>query len=104
VHAALRRAPQGGEQLAPAWREQCYAIAVLAPAAVLLNWLTTGDHLVATLRRGYWPVAGLDLVLLVTAFIALYAAGKLRRREVAALSRSSRADDASLSGVQEAHG
>jgi uncharacterized iron-regulated membrane protein len=104
LHGALRRAPAGVEQLAPAWREQCYAIAALAPGAVLLNWITTGDHLVSTLRRGYWPVAGLDLVLLVTAFIAVVSAGKLRRREAAAQSRGRDADDSSLSGVQEAHG
>jgi hypothetical protein len=104
VHGALRRAPQGEERLAPAWPEQCYAVAVLAPLAVLLNWLTTGDHLVATLRRGYWPVAGLDLVLLVTACLAVFAAGRLRRREAAALGRAGGAEDSSLSGVQEAHG
>ncbi|WP_437569856.1 PepSY-associated TM helix domain-containing protein [Sorangium sp. So ce542] len=81
VHAALRSAPVQRAQLAPAWREQCYAIAGLAPAAVALNWVTTGDHLGRTVARGYWPVAGLDLALLGAAAVAVLAARRLRRRE-----------------------
>jgi hypothetical protein len=63
-----------------AWREQCTAIALLAVLAVLANWLTTGDHLLATLRSGNGPVAGTDLCLLTAAALALLAAHKLRRR------------------------
>lgn len=47
-----------------AWVEQSYAVAVLAIAAVLLNWITTGDHLLASLRNGSLAVAGVDLLLL----------------------------------------
>ncbi|MET0293150.1 MAG: PepSY-associated TM helix domain-containing protein [Steroidobacteraceae bacterium] len=65
---------------ARAWREQCWAVAVLAVTAVVANAATTGDHLVATISRGYWPVAGVDLVLLVAALIAARTALKLRRR------------------------
>jgi hypothetical protein len=68
-------------RIAPAWREQCWAVAALAIAAVLLNWITTGDHLLKTLGAGYWPVAGLDLALLATAGLAAVAALRLRRRE-----------------------
>lgn len=50
-------------------------------AAVLLNWITTGDHLVKTIGEGYWPVAGLDLALLASAALAAVAARKLRQRE-----------------------
>ena len=47
----------------------------------MLNWVTTGDHLIKTVSDSYWPVAGMDLVLLVGALIAAYAAYKLARRE-----------------------
>lgn len=78
---------------APAWREQCWAVAALAVLAVLLNWATTGDHLVKTIGDGYSPVAGLDLSLLVAAGLAVVAARRLRQRELG-LGRGQRADDA----------
>jgi uncharacterized iron-regulated membrane protein len=81
AHAWWRTAPVRLARVAPAWREQCWAIALLAVAAVLLNWATTGDHLLKTLREGYWPVAGMDLSLLTAALIAIVAAQRLRRRE-----------------------
>lgn len=81
AHAAWRSAPVAEARLAPAWREQCWAIAVLAVAAVALNWITTGDHLGKTLAEAYWPVAGFDLALLASAGLAVLAALRLRRRE-----------------------
>ncbi|MDF3020405.1 MAG: peptidase [Steroidobacteraceae bacterium] len=84
MHAASRSAAHAPTSASRAWREQCAAIAVLAPAAVLANWITTGDHLLATLGRGYWPVAGLDLALLVAGAIAATAAMHLSRRARAA--------------------
>lgn len=81
AHAFWRTAPVQQARIAPAWREQCWAVAALAVLAVLLNWVSTGDHLLKTLGQGYWPVAGLDLVLLASAVIALLAARKLQRRE-----------------------
>ncbi len=81
AHAFWRTAPVLQARLAPAWREQCWAVAGLAVLAVLLNWATTGDHLVKTIGSGYWPVAGLDLALLASAALALVAARKLRLRE-----------------------
>ena len=62
-----------------AWREQCAAIAVLAAAAVLLNGLTTGDHLFKTLSQAYWPVAGMDMLLLFGAGLALWSSRILGR-------------------------
>jgi len=41
--------------------------------------VTTGDHLLKTVLDGYWPVAGMDLLLLAGAGLALYAARKLSR-------------------------
>jgi len=66
-----------------AWREQCWAIAALALLAPVLNGVTTGDHLLKTLLEGYWPVAGMDLLLLAGAGVAIYAARKLSRSPVA---------------------
>ena len=80
LHAAYRTSPVLQARLAPAWAEQCWAIAGLAGAAVLLNWITTGDHLLRTMSMGYWPVAGVDLVLIVGVAIAVGAALRLQRR------------------------
>ena len=66
----------------PAWREQCWGLVALSISAVVLNWATTGDHLFKTIFTDtYWPVAGVDLSLLVCAFIGGWAALKLARRE-----------------------
>ena len=82
VHAWWRTVSVREGRIAPAWREQARVFAGLAVSAVLLNWITTGDHLVKTLFTDtYWPVAGLDLSLLVSAGLALTAAWQLRRRE-----------------------
>ncbi|RYY04635.1 MAG: PepSY domain-containing protein [Gammaproteobacteria bacterium] len=81
THAFLRSGPVAKGKLNPAWREQCLALAILAPVTVLLNWATTGDHLIKTLSEGYWPVAGLDLSILVSGALAFIAARHLRRKE-----------------------
>lgn len=82
VHAAARMGSASQIRINPAWREQCWAIAVLSLAAVALNWITTGDHLIDTLFADpYWPVAGLDLALLTSAAIAAWTARKLAWRE-----------------------
>ncbi len=84
LHAAWRSAPVARGLSNPAWREQCGMIAVMALSAVLLNWITTGDHLLRTLGAGYWPVAGVDLTLLAGGTIAAVTARTLTRRAVAA--------------------
>lgn len=84
LHAFARSAPVALGKINPAWNEQCWAIGVLAVSAVLLNWITTGDHLLRTLRELYWPVAGMDLALLFSAAIAFFAARKLKQRAEAA--------------------
>jgi len=82
LHAALRSGPVAHARINPAWREQCWALSVLAAAAVVLNGVTTGDHLVKTLfTHSYWPVAGVDLSLIMTALLAMAAARRLARRE-----------------------
>jgi uncharacterized iron-regulated membrane protein len=81
LHAFWRSAPVAQARINPSWREQCWAFALLAVAAVLLNWITTGDHLAKTLAEGYWPVAGFDLSLLASAGSAAWAARTLGRHE-----------------------
>lgn len=100
AHAFWRTAPVLRARIAPAWREQCWAVAGLAAGAVLLNWVTTGDHLLHTLGSGYWPVAGLDLSLVVCAVIALLAARELKRRETSGrgASPARHSDDANEAG------
>lgn len=81
AHAAWRTAPVAQARFAPAWSEQCWAAAALAVVAVVLNAVTTGDHLIKTIAEGYWPVAGVDLTLLATAAIAVKAGLRLRRAQ-----------------------
>lgn len=65
-----------------AWAEQCRAIAALAVLAVILNWVTTGDHLLRSLFvPRLWPVAGVDAGLLALAFVALAIGRWLSRAE-----------------------
>ncbi|MEM7136694.1 MAG: PepSY-associated TM helix domain-containing protein [Myxococcota bacterium] len=71
VHAWAR--PTG------AWVEQLRFIALLAFGAVVLNWATTGDHLLKTLSDPHWPVAGVDLLLLCTGVLALRAGKRVAR-------------------------
>jgi uncharacterized iron-regulated membrane protein len=75
-----------------AWAEQCWAIAVAALAAVALNAITTGDHLPRALANGLWAVAGMDLMLIAAALIAVLTARALgRRAEVARPSATTEA-------------
>lgn len=92
LHAGWRSAPVEQGLVSPAWREQCRALAVLCIAAPVLNWITTGDHLVRTIGAGYWPVAGFDIALLVAAGIAAYAAWRLRPGEAVARAVSATGD------------
>jgi len=73
VHAWLRPAR--------AWPEQCALLAVLALAAVVLNGVTSGDHLLRSLmHRHLWPIAGMDILLLIAAAAATVAAARTARR------------------------
>ena len=80
AHAFVRSAPVARGLINPAWREQCWAVAAMAVLAVGLNWATTGDHLAKTIANGYWPVAGVDLFLLISAVLAVVAARRLKLR------------------------
>lgn len=80
VHAASRGRT--------AWIGQTRLIAACSVVAVLLNWITTGDHLVAAVSSGLWAVAGVDLVLLTAAGIAAGAGKKLSSPPGMAVSAS----------------
>jgi len=68
-----------------AWREQAWASAALALAAVVANAVYTGDHLLATLGTGNLAVAATDLVLLVTAALAAWMARRIAPVAVASI-------------------
>lgn len=102
AHAAWRSAPVARAAFNPAWREQCWAAAVLAVAAVVLNWVSTGDHLVKTVFTDtYWPVAGVDLSLLAAAALSVVAARKLKLREQQAVVTSAAEQEVDVEHVGE---
>ena len=70
-----------------AWIEQCWAAAFLCVVAVFLNAMTTGDHIVRALIDGKVAVAGMDLVLIVSAGAAAYTAWRLQRRRQTVVPR-----------------
>jgi len=67
---------------AAAWREQAWAICVIALACVLLNSVTTGDHLIRTVSQRTWAVAGMDAMLLLLTLLAAWVAIRLGRKAV----------------------
>ncbi|MFT4101505.1 MAG: PepSY-associated TM helix domain-containing protein [Burkholderiaceae bacterium] len=99
AHAFVRSAAVARGRMNPAWREQCWAVAVMAVAAVLLNGITTGDHLIRTVRDGYWPVAGVDLFLLASAGIAMIAARKLKTKPEAKTMAAPRSKSAGVANA-----
>ncbi|HSW04720.1 PepSY-associated TM helix domain-containing protein [Aquabacterium sp.] len=102
-HAAWRRADPATQPARRAWREQCTAIAVLAVAAVLLNALTTGDPLFKTLAQGYWPVAGMDLMLLLGAGLALWTARRVGRSATRRVRAASLHPASATTATESAH-
>jgi len=75
VHAAAR----GGN----AWADQAVAIGLFSAAAVVLNWFSTGDHLIASIAEGLWAVAGTDLALIAGSGLGIWSALKLQRAQKA---------------------
>lgn len=80
AHALWRSLPLQPATRNRAWEEQCLCIAGMAVVAVAANWLSTGDHLVKTvIVEPYWPVAGLDLILLLVAVLSTLTGWRLQR-------------------------
>ncbi|MEM9878513.1 MAG: PepSY-associated TM helix domain-containing protein [Pseudomonadota bacterium] len=93
VHASVR-----GKA---AWADQAMGIAILSVAAVLLNWTTTGDHIFSAASQGLWSVAGMDMVLLVSAAASVFAVAKLngRARKAAIKPQRKTARDSSVTAA-----
>lgn len=60
-----------------AWQEQLGSAAALFAAIPLLNALTGGEGLIASIPAGKWPVAGFDLVALVCGLLLAWAAVRM---------------------------
>ncbi|WP_390342458.1 PepSY-associated TM helix domain-containing protein [Variovorax boronicumulans] len=73
VHAFLRSP-------ARAWREQLGALAALCLLLPVLNFVTTGDHLLAQLLRSDWESLGVELGVVAFGLAALGALRHLRRK------------------------
>lgn len=71
IHAGFRRKT--------AWQEQLMLIAVIALTAPILNWMTTGDNPIETLHKGVLSVFGMDIVLILSALIAMVIAVRIRK-------------------------
>ncbi|AYC31849.1 PepSY domain-containing protein [Pseudomonas cavernae] len=72
-------------------RDVLAAVAVLALGLPLLNALTTGQgHLAATLVRGDWALAGIDLSLLVSGLLCAWQAWRRRAPQAVQAPRARR--------------
>lgn len=71
VHAGFRHKT--------AWQEQVILIAVIALIAPILNWMTTGSHPIKTLNTGILSVFGMDIMLILSAVVAIVIAARIRK-------------------------
>lgn len=71
--------PHGALRGKKAWFDQAALLAVLCILAPILNWVTTGDHLLRTILTGQWALAGMDMMLFGAAALSVYGALRLRR-------------------------
>ncbi|MNU85667.1 hypothetical protein D3C71_754130 [compost metagenome] len=65
---------------ARAWREQLGALAALCLLLPVLNFVTTGDHLLAQLLRSDWESLGVELGVVAFGLAALGALRHLLRK------------------------
>lgn len=87
IHAAIRTRTD------PPWSGQCTAVAFLAGACVMLNWITTGEHPGRAVASADWAVLGVDLVLALTAVAAWRVSRRLVRRPAPELSTLAKVTD-----------
>lgn len=83
-----------------AWRDQAVVIAFTAALAVLLNWVTTGDHLIQTITEGLWSIAGMDLILIASSIIAIASVSRLLKTERLAVPSAGLAQSAKSSSAE----
>lgn len=73
LHAAVRPA-------LPAWYEQLTLAAILCLTLPLLNWITTGQHLLRYAAQGEWGRCAVELTTLLLGALLLRAAWKVRQK------------------------
>lgn len=74
LHAAWRPA-------ARAWIEQLAGFAALCLLLPVINWLTTGQHLLQFFAQADWSSVGLELTVLVFGLLGLWTVRVLHRRQ-----------------------
>ena len=84
AHSLLR----GGSIFA--WKDQLYAAAFLLGLLPLLNGLMTNSHLLMTLPKGQWALAGFDLTALAAGLLLGWTARRVGKaaRDISKLSRT----------------
>jgi hypothetical protein len=84
VHSLLR----GGSIFA--WKDQLYAAALLLGLLPLLNGLMTNSHLLMTLPKGQWALAGFDLTALAAGLLLGWTARRIGKAtlDISKLSRT----------------
>jgi hypothetical protein len=84
AHSLLR----GGSILA--WKNQLYAAALLLGLLPLLNGLMTNSHLLMTLPKGQWALAGFDLTALAAGLLLGWTARRIGKAalDISKLSRT----------------
>lgn len=61
------------------WAEQCLLIALLGVSAVCANAFSTGDHILRSLAKGHYSVAGMDILLILSSAVAAGTFIKLKK-------------------------
>ena len=99
----LTAIPHGALRKKKAWFDQVVILTILCFIAPILNWVTTGDHLLRTIATGQWALVCVDLMLFTCAAVAAYAAIRLQanwrhevEKEVQRAARSANRDAAPL--------
>jgi len=74
LHASLRPASR-------AWVEQLAVFATLCLLLPILNWLTTGQHVIHYFIQGDWLNVGLELTVVLLGVLSVFAIKKLKRKQ-----------------------
>lgn len=88
VHAAARVFWRNGRT---AWREQLAVSALLYAGLPLLDMLTAGDLLLASIKQGRMTLIGLDLTALITGIFLAWGAMKFRGQGLSSVAHKGRA-------------
>ncbi len=85
-----------------AWIEQLALAAVLCLSLPLLNWATTGQHLVRYAQHGQGLQAGVEITAIAFGLVLIYVVGRLRRHWATAPSAPARQPPAPPAGGKTA--